>query len=96
MTKFNYCPMCGEPVSHYDEFCKVCDYALDRKITSERKKQLKHLIESKELYVTLPAPLKEMSNAQIKDTLSFQHMVEADMNTSTDFNPDGKSNYHCH
>lgn len=44
MTKFNYCPMCGEPVSHYDEYCKVCDYSLDRKITSERKKRLNCMI----------------------------------------------------
>ena len=96
MTKFNYCPMCGEPVSHYDEYCKVCDYALDRKITNERKKLLKQLIVSNSLFVKLPAPINQMTNDQIKEILSFQHMVEADMNTSTDFNPDGKSNYHHH
>ena len=62
MTKFNYCPMCGEPVSHYDEYCKVCDYSLDRKITNKRKKLLKHVIVFNTLYDKLPEPSNQVTN----------------------------------
>ena len=96
MTKFNYCPMCGTNVSHSDTYCKICDYALDRKTIREQKNRLKSIFADRGLYVSLPAPIEEMSNAQICETLALQHMVEADMNTSTDYNPNGDIDYHKH
>lgn len=96
MTKFNYCPMCGTSVSHSDIYCKVCDYVLDRKAISAQRNLLKSIIACRGLYVSLPAPIKEMSNAQICEVLALQQMVEADMNTSADYNPDGDIDYHKH
>lgn len=96
MTKFNFCPVCGTSVSHSDAYCKVCDYVLDRKTMREQKNRLKSIIADQGLYVSLPAPIEEMSNAQIYEALALQQMVEADMNTSLDYNPDGDIDCHKH
>lgn len=96
MTKFNYCPMCGEPTKHDRVDCECCGYIFDLKEFAEAQSKLKYLIDRRRLYVKLPAPFEEMNYEQIRSTFSFQQMVEADMYTSSDFNPDGSCDYHSY
>lgn len=95
--------MCAKELTHNDVICKCCGYILNegeyRKQQDEYKEQkelLERIIRRHELYVELPDSPENLTHEQLRDILSFQFMVECDMNTSIDFNPNGRINYHNH
>lgn len=90
------CPVCGAQHDGSRWFCSRCDFVFDEAEFRCQRETLRRIEELHELYVILPAPIDDMTPSQIFETLSFQRMVESDMNTSTDFNPDGRMDYHSH
>ena len=71
MTKFNYCPMCGEPVSHYDEW-KIW---LTKKYRMNQKNSLMfyaRLIPDKQFRIWQMQPLPLL---EIGDGFTTNHLI---------------------